>query len=98
MEKLKLINGEEVNLVVKYSKLFEFQNKYKNIAKDLIQVVTTKNAPDTETILQIIYVAYLGGGNETKYEYAEFLDLLDFNFNRDMKLFGNLVGNKEEKN
>jgi hypothetical protein len=97
MEKLMLKNGQEVNLEVQYIKLFEFQNKYKQ-AKDLIQVVTAKEAPDTETIMQIIYVAYLGGGNETNYEYAEFLNLLKFDFKRDMKLFANLVGNKEEKN
>lgn len=97
MEIIKLKNGTEANLEIKYIQLFEFQNKYKQ-AKDIIQVVTTKNAPDQETIMQLIYVAYLGGGNETNYEYAEFLDLLDFDFNRDMTLFSKLVGTKEEKN
>lgn len=100
MEKvtLKLKNNKEVNLVIKYQKLFEFMGNYKN-SKDLIQVVSTKNTVDHETIMQLIYVAYLGGNNEEPIiKYEEFLDLLDFDMNRDMTIFSNLIGVKQEKN
>jgi len=99
MEKLKLKNGKEVNLEITYGKLFEFQRKYKDIAKDLIEVVTRKQTTDHETIMQIIYVGYLGGKNEEPIlSYEEFLDSIDFDFKRDLILFSNLVGANDRKN
>lgn len=98
MEKLKLKNGKEVNLEVTYGKLFEFQNKYKGIAKDLIEVVVKKQAVDHESIIQLIYVGYLGGKNEEPIlTYDQFLNELGFDYKRDLTLFKSLVNN-EEKN
>lgn len=98
MEKLKLKNGKEVNLEVTYMKLFEFQRRYKDISKDLIEVVVKKQAMDHETIMQIIYVGYLGGKNEEPIlSYEEFLNELGFNYTRDLMLFNNLV-KTDEKN
>lgn len=97
MEKLKLKNGKEVNLEVTYGKLFEFQNKYKGIAKDLIEVVVKKQAVDHESIIQLIYVGYLGGKNEEPIlTYDQFLNELGFDYKRDLTLFKSLVNNKEK--
>jgi hypothetical protein len=98
MEKLILKNGQEVNLEVKYTELFKFQNNYKD-AKDLIIAVTEKKAVEHEVIMQMIYVGYLGGGNtEPLLNYTDFLNELNFDFKRDVSLFGKLVGTNEEKN
>lgn len=99
MEKLKLKNGKEVNLEITYGKLFEFQRKYKDIAKDLIEVVTRKQTTDHETIMQLIYIGYLGGKNEEPIlTYDDFLNELGFDFERDLTLFSKLVKNNDGKN
>lgn len=100
MEKLKLKNGNEVNLEITYIKLFEFQNKYKDIARDLIDTVVKKHSTDQETIMQLIYVGYLGGKNEEPtLNYYEFLELLGFDYARDLTLFSKLVKQEnDEKN
>lgn len=107
MEKMKLKNGKEINLEIKYGKLFEFQRKYKDIARsDLVSLITEKEVLrktatiEHESIMQLIYVAYLGGGNEEPIiEYDDFINNeLNFDFKRDLKLFAKLTGNNDEKN
>lgn len=103
MKKLKLKNGKEVNLEITYGKLFEFQRNYVDIAKsDLVELITKKElmkqttTVEHETIVQIIYVAYLGGKNEEPtLSYEEFLNEMSFDFKRDLKLFGNLTNSEK---
>lgn len=91
--KYELKDGTEVNLIVTYNNLFKFQNEYKG-AKDLVPVIMKKGSADLESIMQIIYVGYLGGNNPTPIlKYEEFLDKLDFNFSRDMVVFTQLTSN-----
>lgn len=97
--KYVLKDGKEVNLVVNYNNLFKFQREYK-YAKDLVPIVMQKGSADLESIMQTIYVGYLGGDNpEPLMSYEDFLNNIDFNFNRDLNVFSNLVSNKaNEKN
>lgn len=97
--KYVLKDGKEVNLVVNYNNLFKFQREYK-YAKDLVPIVMQKGSADLESIMQTIYVGYLGGDNpEPLMSYEDFLNNVDFNFNRDLNVFSNLVSNKaNEKN
>ena len=93
------LNGKEVTgLNVTYKNLFEFQRNYKD-SKDLMEVLVKKQAYDYETMLQMIYVGYLGTNPNPKIEYLDFLEQLEFDSKRDMLLFNDLVVIKtKEKN
>lgn len=97
--KYVLKDGKEVNLVVNYNNLFKFQREYK-YAKDLVPIVMQKGSADLESIIQIVYVGYLGGNNsEPLMSYEEFLNNIDFNIARDLNIFSELVSNRaNEKN
>lgn len=99
MEKYILKNGKEINFEINYRNLFSFQMKYSN-SKDLIEAVTKKHAFDHETVMQMLYVGYLGGKNDdTPMSYEEFLDNSTFDFKRDLTIFNNIVNNQNnEKN
>ena len=88
------------NLHLTYGKIFEFQNKHKDISRDLIEVITTKRGFDSQSVMQIIYVAYLcSGADEKPMEYYEFLDSLNFDYKRDMTVFYSLInGDNNSKN
>ena len=98
MASIKLADGKQIdNLKVTYNNIFEFQNKYPEVAKDLITVLTTKKGLSMESIIQTIYVGYVGSCvDEKPMDYYEFLNSLDFDVNRDMNLFEELTGNKNK--
>ncbi|MDD4794983.1 MAG: hypothetical protein PHG03_00255 [Bacilli bacterium] len=106
MEKLKLKNGKEVKLEITYGNLFKFNRERSDVARsDLVALITEKELQrktatiEQESILQLIYVAYLGGKNEDPImSLEEFYDSISFDFKRDMKLFAKLTDNKNEKN
>lgn len=95
-------HGQQImtDLVPTYKKIFEFVNNPNNasFAKDLVQVITTKRAMDYESIVQFIYVSYLGGNNPEPFlTYSEFLDAMGKpDFKRDMKIFAKLTGNENQ--
>ena len=94
MASITLSDGRQF---VTYKNIFDFQNKYPEAAKDLITVITTKKGLSIESIIQTIYVGYVGSCiNEKPMDYYEFLDSLDFDVNRDMNLFEELTGNKNK--
>lgn len=97
--KYVLKDGKEVNLIVNYNNLFKFQREYK-YAKDLVPIVMQKGSADLESIIQIVYVGYMGGNNpEPIMSYEEFLNNIDFNLARDLNIFSELVSNRaNEKN
>ncbi len=99
MKKYILKNGKEINFELNYKNLFKFQSNNPN-AKDLIAAVSTKHTIDHETVMQILYVGYLGGNNdENPLSYEEFLDSSTFDFKRDLEIFSNIIGNNnDEKN
>ena len=75
--KYVLKDGKEVNLVVNYNNLFKFQRQY-IYAKDLVPIVMQKGSADLESIMQTIYVGYLGGDNsEPLMSYEDFLNNIE---------------------
>ena len=89
---LKFEDGTIIyNLKITYRNLFDFQRTYSG-AKDLMEALVKKQTFDHETMVQLIYVGYLGTNPEKKMEYYEFIDHLDFNAKRDTFLFNDLVG------
>lgn len=94
---LKFEDGTIVNnLKVTYKNLFDFQNSYDG-SKDLMEVLIKKQALDYETMIQIIYVGYLGTNPDPKLEYFDFIDRLAIDYKRDMQLFTELTGIKTDK-
>lgn len=96
---IKLEDGTIItNLKITYKNLFDFQRSYAG-AKDLMEALVKKQTFDHETMVQLIYVAYLGTNPENKMGYFDFIDSIDFDYKRDLLLFKDLVGvNAEEKN
>lgn len=87
------------NLKVTYKNLFEFQNSYDK-SKDLMEALIKKQSFDYETMVQMIYVGYLGALNPTdkKLDYMSFLESISLDYKRDMNLFKDLTGMVAEKN
>lgn len=85
------------NLKINYKNLFDFEKSYSN-AKDLIEALIKKQAFDHETMIQIIYVGYLGTNPNPKLDYISFIESLDFDYKRDMELFRILTGLEADKN
>lgn len=96
---LRLEDGTIIyNLKITYKNLFDFQSSYSG-SKDLMEAIVKKQTFDHETMVQLIYVGYLGTNPNKKMEYYEFIDHIDFNPKRDMFLFNDLVGmNTSTKN
>ncbi len=96
---LKFEDGTIIyDLKITYRNLFDFQRSYSG-SKDLMEALVKKQTFDHETMVQLIYVGYLGTNPKEKMEYYEFIDHLDFNAKRDMFLFNDLVGlNASKKN
>lgn len=88
------VNGveQEVELVPTYQKMFEFVNNYPK-AKDIVAVATRKKAVDYESVMQFIYISYLGGNNsQPLLTYEDFLNAIQPSFDRDMLIFAKLMG------
>ncbi len=93
---IKLNDGTVIsNLKINYQNLFDFQNSYE-ASKDLIAALVKKQTFELECMIQLIYVGYLGSNPTPKMEYKEFIQKIDFDFTRDMKLFEELSGKKVE--
>ena len=89
---LKFEDGTIIyDLKITYRNLFDFQRSYPG-SKDLMEALVKKQTFDHETMVQLIYVGYLGTNPVKKLEYYEFIDHLAFNAKRDMFLFNDLVG------
>lgn len=94
MRQITLENGTVIdNLTINYKNLFEFQSTYKG-SKDLIEALVKKQTFDHETMIQLIYVGYLGTNPNPKMDYIEFIEQLTFDYKRDLNLFQELTGAK----
>ena len=92
MSSIKLKDGTEINnLTITYKNLFDFQKTYPE-SKDLMEALIKKQTFDHETMIQLIYVAYLGTNPDKKLEYIDFLDQIGFDYKRDLTLFKEITG------
>ncbi len=94
------VNGveQEIELMPTYQKMFEFVNNYPK-AKDIVAVATRKKAVDYESVMQFIYISYLGGNNpQPLLKYEDFLNAIQPSFDRDMLLFAKLMGKNVSAN
>ena len=83
------------NLKITYKNLFDFQNSYSG-SKDLMEAIVKKQTFDHETMVQLIYVGYLGTNPSKKMDYMEFIESINFSYKRDLELFQDLAGLKAD--
>lgn len=83
------------NLKITYKNLFDFQNSYSG-SKDLMEALVKKQTFDHETMVQLIYVGYLGTNPSKKMDYMEFIESINFSYKRDLELFQDLAGLKAD--
>lgn len=97
MEKIKLSNGEKVNLFVTTRNIMEFEKKFQGT--NLIKVLNTfEGAPNFTTIVQLIYVGYLGGANKSDYTFDEFVELVEFDIDELCTLFSKIAHGRKNVN
>lgn len=99
MAKITLTNQETgkketVNLILRFRKAIEFEKEHKD--SNIIKTMSgNKGAPTFETMVQMLYIGYVGGLNKSRYTYDEFMDMIEFDFSDVMTAYSDMINKKK---